>query len=165
MLTKLFGTQLYDHITAELDRRRFEAVRQREQAAKAIADAVSAAAEAAGLDPGARADLLALPAAERAVRLKQVSDELAEAVALTGDAVELAAGQLSAALATDEQAKQRHRLMARLTQALAGLGEHERNPGRAGPARRAAGRGAAGRAGPAVARGAGRGRGRGQRGA
>ena len=126
VLSKLFGTQLYDHITAELDRRRFEAVRQREQAAKAIADAVSAAAEAAGLDPGARADLLALPAAERAVRLKQVSDELAETVALTGEAVDLAAGQLSAALATDEQAKQRHRLMARLTQALAGRGEHEK---------------------------------------
>jgi exonuclease SbcC len=126
VLTKLFGTQLYDRITAELDRRRFEAVRQREQAAKAIADAVSAAAEAAGLDPGARGDVLALPAAERAVRLKQVTDELAETVALTGEALDLATEQVSAALAADEQAKIRHTLMARLTQARARLGEHEK---------------------------------------
>jgi DNA repair protein SbcC/Rad50 len=126
VLTKLFGTQLYDRITAELDRRRFEAVRQREQAANAIADAVSAAAEAAGLDPGARGDVLALPAAERAVRLKQVGDELAETVAVTGQALELAAGQVSTALAADEQAKKRHILMIRLTQARARLGEHER---------------------------------------
>jgi DNA repair protein SbcC/Rad50 len=126
VLTKLFGTQLYDRITAELDRRRVEAVRQRAQAAEAIADAVSAAAEAAGLDPGARGDLLALPAAERAVRLKQVSDELAETAALTGEALDLATAQVSAALAADEQARQRHALMARLTQARARLGEHER---------------------------------------
>ena len=126
MLTKLFGTQLYDRITAELRHRRDEAVHRREQAATAIADAVSAAAEAAGLDPGARGEMLALPAAERAVRLKQVTDELAETVALTGEALDLASGQVNVALAADEQAKRRHTLMARLTQALARLGEHER---------------------------------------
>ncbi len=125
VLTKLFGTQLYDRITAELDRRRFEAERARVQAAKAIADAVSAAAEAAGLDPGERGELLVLSAADRAVRLKQVGDELAETVALTGEALDLAASQATAALAAGERAKTRHGLLIRLTHALANLGEHE----------------------------------------
>jgi exonuclease SbcC len=126
VLTRLFGTGLYDRITAELDRRRFEAARSKEQAATVIADAVSAAAEAAGLDPDVRADLLALPAAERAVRLKQVGDELSETVALTTEALDLATAQVQAALAADEQAKRRHGLMMRLTEALAALREHER---------------------------------------
>jgi exonuclease SbcC len=125
VLTKLFGTQLYDRITAELDRRRFEAERARAQAAKAIADAVSAAAEAAGLDPGERGELLVLSAADRAVRLKQVGDELAETVALTGEALDLAASQARAALAAGERAKTRHGLLIRLTHALANLREHE----------------------------------------
>src|ERR1035438_8336660 len=49
LLSKLFGTQLYDRITAELDRRRAAGVRQRQDAEAAIAAATSAAAEAAGL--------------------------------------------------------------------------------------------------------------------
>ena len=36
LLTKLFGTQLYDRITAELDRRRYDAARQRAEAAQAV---------------------------------------------------------------------------------------------------------------------------------
>src|SRR6266702_5156081 len=47
LLTRLFGTSLYDRITAELAERRTEATRTRELAGRAIADAVSAAAEAA----------------------------------------------------------------------------------------------------------------------
>jgi len=125
VLTKLFGTQLYDRITAELDRRRFEAERARVQAAKAIADAVSAAAEAAGLDPGERGELLVLSAADRAVRLKQVGDELAETFALTGEALDLAASQARAALTAGERAKTRHGLLIRLAHALANLREHE----------------------------------------
>ena len=78
LLSKLFGTQLYDPITAELDRRRAAAVRQQGEAGEAIRTAVSAAAEAAGLDAAARAELLALPGAERATRLKQVAADLAE---------------------------------------------------------------------------------------
>ncbi len=56
LLTKLFGTELYDKVTAELDRRRAEAMRVRQLADADVATAVSAAAEAAGLDalaPGA----------------------------------------------------------------------------------------------------------------
>jgi len=61
LLSKLFGTQLYDAITAELDRRRAAAIRQRQDAEAAIDAATSAAAEAAGLDAEARASLLELP--------------------------------------------------------------------------------------------------------
>src|SRR6266516_5500969 len=64
LLTKLFGTQLYDRVTAELDRRRAEASREREQAGYKVSDAVSAAAEAAGLDAAARTEVLSLSRAE-----------------------------------------------------------------------------------------------------
>ncbi len=77
LLTKLFGTQFYDAITAELDHRRAEAIRARQRAEAEVSTAVSAAAEAAGLDGDLRGELLVLPAADRAVRLKQVSGELA----------------------------------------------------------------------------------------
>ncbi len=54
LLTRLFGTSLYDRITAELAARRTGATRARERAGRAIELAVSAAAEAAGLDAVAR---------------------------------------------------------------------------------------------------------------
>jgi exonuclease SbcC len=81
VLTRLFGTELYDRITLELDRRRAEAIKERQAADADIADAVSAAAEAAGLDAAARGELIALPAAERSVRFKQLGDDLAAALA------------------------------------------------------------------------------------
>src|SRR5215468_4577607 len=65
VLTKLFGTQLYDEITAELEDRKSHAIRSRQAADEQIRTAVSAAAEAAGLDAPARADLLGLTAADR----------------------------------------------------------------------------------------------------
>jgi DNA repair protein SbcC/Rad50 len=129
LLTKLFGTQLYDRITAELDRRRLEAGRQRERSGQAIAHAVAAAAEAAGLGPEASAEVLSLPGGERAVRLKQAADDLASTVALTGEALDLAVSQVAAALTADERAKQKAALMTRLTEALARLREHERGRG------------------------------------
>ena len=125
VLTKLFGTQLYDRITYELDGRRADAIRERQQADARIGHAVSAAAEAAGLDARARGELLALPAAERAVRLKQIGEELAATVALTGDALELATAQVQDALAGRERASAQAALLARLTDALGRLGEHE----------------------------------------
>ncbi|HCU94651.1 MAG TPA: hypothetical protein DHU96_18820 [Actinobacteria bacterium] len=126
LLTKLFGTQLYDRVTAELDRRRAEAVRERERSDRRVSDAVSAAAEAAGLDAGDRAELGSLPPAERMTRLKEISEQLAGDVALTGEGLELAAGAAVAALAADEQARAKAALMTRLTQALAARRAHER---------------------------------------
>jgi exonuclease SbcC len=126
LLTKLFGTQLYDRVTAELDRRRYDAARLREEAARAVAAAVSATAEAAGLDAAGRAELLSLSRADRETRLKEESEGVAETVAVTGEGLELAIARVAASRAAAEQAGEQAALMARLTQALTALGEHER---------------------------------------
>ncbi|MGD0684465.1 MAG: AAA family ATPase [Streptosporangiaceae bacterium] len=125
VLTRLFGTQLYDRITAELDCRRAEAVRARTAAETAIMTAASAAAEAAGLDAEARDEVLRLTRAEREIRLKEIAGELASRAAVTGAGLELAAAAAAAALRAGDQARLRASLMTRLTQALARLREHE----------------------------------------
>jgi DNA repair protein SbcC/Rad50 len=125
LLTKLFGTQLYDRVTAELDRRRTEAGRERDRAGRTVADAVSAAAEAAGLDPEVRAELQLLPPAERETRLKEEGERLAATIAVTGEGLEVAVSEVAAAQAADERARQQASLMRRLTHGLAGLHAHE----------------------------------------
>jgi exonuclease SbcC len=125
LLSKLFGTQLYDAITAELDRRRAAAIRQRQDAGAAIDAATSAAAEAAGLDAEARASLLELPGPERATRLKQVAADLAQTAAVSAEGLEVAAAEAAARLAACERERQQARLMTRLTEALRRLREHE----------------------------------------
>src|SRR6266480_2868074 len=124
LLTKLFGTQLYDRVTAELDRRRAEANRERDRADRAAADAVSAAAEAAGLDTAARTELLALSRAERETRLKEAAEHRDQLVALTGQGLEVAVEKTAGARAADEAAKRQAALMSRLIHALADLHEH-----------------------------------------
>jgi exonuclease SbcC len=125
LLSRLFGTQLYDRITAELDRRRATAARQRAEAQEAIRTAVSAAAEAAGLDAAARAELLEVPSAERATRLKQVGADLAEDLAVRAAGLEVAAAETAARLAACEREQQQARLMTRLTGALQRLDGHQ----------------------------------------
>ena len=125
LLSKLFGTQLYDAITAELDRRRAAAIRQRSAAEEAIAPRRSAAAEAAGLDAPGRAALLALPRADCDTQLKQVAADLALEAAVSTEGLEIADGQVAAARAACEQAQQRATAMTRLTQAQQLLREHE----------------------------------------
>jgi DNA repair protein SbcC/Rad50 len=125
LLSKLFGTQLYDRITAELDRRRAAAIRQRQDAEAAIDAATSAAAEAAGLDAGARASLLELPGPERATLLKQVAADLAQTAEVSAEGLEVAAAEAAARLAACERERQQARLMARLTEALGRLRGHE----------------------------------------
>jgi DNA repair protein SbcC/Rad50 len=125
VLTRLFGTQLYDRITEELDRRRYQAAQQRERARKQIDSAVSAAAEAAGLDREARAEVVALDGPDRDVRLKEIAAELAQKAEVTGAGLAVAAAASTAALRADEQAKRQASLMTRLTEALARLREHE----------------------------------------
>jgi len=126
LLTKLFGTQLYDRITAELDRRRYDAARLREAADQTVSAAVSAAAEAAGLDAAARTEVLSLSRAECETRLKEESKALAETVAITGDGLEVASASVTAMRTAAERAGQHAALMTRLTTALAALDEHER---------------------------------------
>ena len=125
LLSKLFGTQLYDRITAELDRRRAVAVRQCQDAEAAIDAATSAAAEAAGLDAAARAELLELPGPERATHLKQVAADLAQDAAVSAGGLEVAAAETAARRDACEREQQQARLMARLTEALRRRGEHE----------------------------------------
>ncbi|MCW2907290.1 MAG: putative exonuclease, partial [Actinomycetia bacterium] len=146
LLSRLFGTQLYDRVTAELDRRRAAAVRQRQEAEAAINAATSAAAEAAGLDATARADLLELPGPDRATRLKQVSADLAEGLGVSAAGLEVAAADTAARLAACEREQQQARLMTRLTEALRRLHEHEAS--RPGHDQRAARLAAARRAEP-----------------
>jgi DNA repair protein SbcC/Rad50 len=124
LLTKLFGTSLYDRITDGLCRLRTEATRTRETADRAISDAVSAAAEAAGLDAAGRTELLAASRADRHTRLKELGESLAGAIAVTGAALEAAAGALGAAQAEDEEARRQASLMTRLTMALTELQAH-----------------------------------------
>ncbi|HET7018009.1 MAG TPA: AAA family ATPase [Streptosporangiaceae bacterium] len=127
LLTKLFGTELYDKITGELDQRRAVALRARQQADAEVATAVSAAAEAAGLDSDSRAELIVMAAADRAVRFKQVSDELAARIAVTGSALELAVEEVDRAHAAEEEATDRAARTARLRTALMRLAAHETN--------------------------------------
>ncbi len=125
LLTKLFGTGLYDRITDDLYARRSEATRARERADQAISVAASAAAEAAGLDAGQRADLLAAARGGQQARLTELAGDLAQTAAATSDALAAATAAVTAAQAEDDDAKQRASLMARLTQAVAELRAHE----------------------------------------
>jgi DNA repair protein SbcC/Rad50 len=125
VLTKLFGTELYDQITAELDRRRAEAVKARQAADAEIGASVSAAAEAAGLDAPARGELIGMAAAARTAALRQLSEDLAAALERSAAALERAAAAAKVARAADHQAARQAALMARLTGALTALRAHE----------------------------------------
>ena len=125
LLSRLFGTQLYDRITAELDRRRAAAVKRCGEAGEAIRASVSAAVEAAGLDAAARGGLLELPGPERATRLKQVAADLAEDLAVRAAGLDVAETETAARRDACERQQQQARMMSRLTEALRRLGEHE----------------------------------------
>lgn len=125
LLTKLFGTSLYDRITDGLCRLRTEATRTRDRADRAVEIAVSKAAEAAGLDAVAGAQLLEASRADRHTCLKELEESLAQSVAATGTELEAAAAAVAGAVARDEEARRRADLMARLTGALAELRAHE----------------------------------------
>jgi exonuclease SbcC len=125
VLTKLFGTELYDQITAELDRRRAEAVRAGQAAEAEIAAAISAAAEAAGLDAPARGELIGMDSGSRAAALRQVSNDLAAALARSAAELEQAEAAAKAARAADQAAARQAALMARLIDALSALRAHE----------------------------------------
>ena len=144
LLTRLFGTSLYDRITDALCRLRTEATRTRDAADRAICDAVSAAAEAAGLDAAGRAELLAVSRDDRHTRLKELDENLAGAIAVTGAALGAAVETLCAAQAADDEARRQASLMTRLTAALTELQahagtrpEHDRQAARLAAARHA----------------------------
>jgi exonuclease SbcC len=125
LLTKLFETQLYDRITAELERGGREAARDRQSALARIITAAAAAAEAAGLDAAERSEILALGRADRATRLKEVGAELSRTIEVTCAALEVAAAHLAAAQTAADHGMRQAGLMSRLVEALARLREHE----------------------------------------
>jgi len=125
LLTRLFGTSLYDRTTAELCERRTEATRTRERADRSIADAVSAAAEAAGLDAAERTELLAASRADRHTCLKELGESLAGAIAGTAAVLDTAVGALCAAQAEDSEARRQAGRMTRLATALAEQEAHQ----------------------------------------
>ena len=124
LLTKLFGTQLYDRITAELERLRQDATAVRRAAKDRTSAATAAAAEAAGLDGEDRDELLSLAGPDRATRLKEASADLARTIEVTRAAREVAAARLATAEGTAQGAQRYAELMTRLTRALAELNEH-----------------------------------------
>jgi exonuclease SbcC len=97
LLTKLFGTQLYDRITDELDRRRKEVSGDLDEAAARLRARVSAAGEAAGLDTEAQDELAALPPADRDVRLDTIGVELAAGASAATAAASGASDELAQA--------------------------------------------------------------------
>jgi DNA repair protein SbcC/Rad50 len=125
LLTRLFGTSLYDRITAELAARRTDATRARDQADRQVADAVSAAAGTAGLDAAERGRLLAAPRADRQTCLKELLESLAQAMAVTGAELEAAAASAVAATQRDAEVARQAGLIARLAATLALLRAHE----------------------------------------
>lgn len=76
LLTRLFGTQLYDRITDELERCRQVAAKELEAARLHVGTCVAAAAEAAGLDRTGRDELAECAPAERDERLAALADRL-----------------------------------------------------------------------------------------
>ncbi|HUZ23969.1 MAG TPA: AAA family ATPase [Streptosporangiaceae bacterium] len=144
LLTRLFGTELYDRITAELDRRRREAASARQEAQLRIQTAAAAAGEAAGLDTAGREELLTLSRADRVTRFKEIGAELAATIDVNREALEAEADRLATARATAERESRQAGLLTRLTEALARLRghestrpEHERRAARLADARRA----------------------------
>ncbi|TAM89688.1 MAG: SMC family ATPase, partial [Jatrophihabitans sp.] len=122
LLTTLFAAGLYDRITDELDRRRVEAVRDMEADRQQVQAWLSAAAEAANLEPAERGDLARADDIDAA--LAEVGARLAgsgrEAVAAHRQA-EARAATAHAGAEAAARALETARVVAR---ALAGLAAH-----------------------------------------
>jgi DNA repair protein SbcC/Rad50 len=125
LLSRLFGTELYDRVTGWLDQQRAAAQRLRAEAGAAIDAAVSATAEAAGLDEQPRAELVGLPRAEQATRLKQLDVDLVHSADISAAGLEVATADVAKALAAAERTRQQAGLMSRLTEAAGKLRDHE----------------------------------------
>ncbi len=93
LLTKLFGTQLYDRITDELDRRRKAGVDEVNDATARLRARLSAAAQAAGFDAAEQDALASLDPTERARRLDAIEADLVRAAAAAARAAHEAAAE------------------------------------------------------------------------
>jgi len=97
LLTKLFGTQFYDRVTDELDRRRQEVSRGLEESERLVRRRIAAAGEAAGLDAQQQDELAALDSGELDAALDGLAERLAAIVADEATRAEVAARELAEA--------------------------------------------------------------------
>ena len=130
LLTRLFGTQLYDRITDELDRRRQVAVKDVEAARLELHRRVAAAAATARLDHDARDALGAVAGTALTERLDELSEQLAATSrAATASAAECAAAVASARVASagalEAAARMRRRAAAAVAAADHEAGRHD----------------------------------------
>ncbi|MEP6851264.1 MAG: SMC family ATPase [bacterium] len=126
VLTRLFGTALYDRVTDELTRRRGQARVGAEAAEARVRQCLSAAAEAAGLEADRRAELLAAPGAGRTERLAELTLEATAAAALAETAAAEQSARLTAARAVAGEAATDLDRLERALAARAAVAEHER---------------------------------------
>ena len=125
LLTKLFGTQLYDRITEELDRRRHEVSGDLDNAGERLRRRVSGAGAAAGLPPAEQDELASLPPLQRDARLDVVGSALNEHVRAAATSAEAAAGSLAQARERAHMASVAADRMRRYAQAVRRRDEHE----------------------------------------
>ncbi len=124
LLTKLFGTQLYDRITDELDRRRQDAARELDRLAEQVRLKLAAAAEAACLDEAERDVLQAADPDECRRRLDLLSETLAEDARAAHEAATAARYDCTVARAELERARARRERCQRFATAVAELRAH-----------------------------------------
>lgn len=125
LLTKLFGTHLYDRITEELDRRRVEAVKDLDVRRAALQTAVAAAAAVAGLGADPRAELVSAAPADLDPALDAVAAELSVRHESARGVAAGASTQLVAAREAHTQAVGVRDRVRRFVAAAAALTAHE----------------------------------------
>ena len=125
LLTTIFGTHLYDRITATLDTLSREAGEDRRAAGDKVTEVLAAAAQAAGLEGDQRSALLTLTESQRAVALDDIAADLR--AALEEARARLATAERALDLATRERGEARElaALHTALDEARARLREHE----------------------------------------
>ncbi|MCW2525298.1 MAG: ATP-binding cassette family protein [Pseudonocardiales bacterium] len=139
LLTRIFGTSLYDDITAELTQRRSTAQRAVENAQRRHCDRVSAAAEAAGLAAAEREVLIAATEDEQRARFFEVAESLTRAAEQSRIATDMADAALLDAGVENERAQTAVGLSRRLVAALSALELHQKTePAHQADARRLA---------------------------
>ncbi|HEY2272497.1 MAG TPA: SMC family ATPase, partial [Jatrophihabitantaceae bacterium] len=129
LLTKLFGTQLYDRITDELDRRRKVASVDLDEASARLRARISAAAQAAGLDAADQDELASLGGAERVERLDGIAAELNATVASAAHAATGAKTECEAARMHAQTTAAEAGVMRRYVRAAGLLAAHQRSRG------------------------------------
>ncbi|MDQ6937356.1 MAG: AAA family ATPase, partial [Actinomycetota bacterium] len=125
LLSRLFGTHLYDRVTAELVRLRADAKARADAASTRIEQCLSAAGEAAGLNAPEREYLLTAPVEGREHRLTALRSALSDAAAAAAEAATRQAARTKQARNFAEGAARELELMDRALAVRSAVEEHE----------------------------------------